>query len=100
MSDRPEVPAGHHPARFSERAAIACPAVAAVKGALKKMANKDEVRQEYSRKDLGAGTRGKYYDDYREGTNIVILDPDLAKAFPDSKSVNQALREYLQQRSC
>ncbi len=70
-----------------------------MKGALKKMANKDEVRQEYSRKDLGAGTRGKYHDDYREGTNIVILDPNLAKAFPDSKSVNQALREYLQQRS-
>lgn len=44
--------------------------------------------------------RGKYYDDCREGTNIVILDPDVAKAFPDSKSVNQALREYLEQRSC
>ena len=63
------------------------------------MAIKDEVREEYSRKDLGAGTRVKYYDDYRKGTNIVMLDPDVAKAFPDSKSVNQALREYLQQRS-
>ncbi len=63
------------------------------------MAKKDEVRDEYRRKDLGAGTRGKYYDDYREGTNIVLLDPDVAKAFPDSKSVNQALREYLEQRS-
>ncbi len=52
------------------------------------MANKDEVREEYSRKDLGAGTRGKYYDAYQESTNIVILDPDLAKVFPDSKSVN------------
>ncbi len=64
------------------------------------MAKKDEVRDEYRRNDLGAGTRGKYYDDCREGTNIVILDPDVAKAFPDSKSVNQALREYLEQRSC
>ena len=63
------------------------------------MAKKNEVREEYSRKDLGAGTRGKYYDYYRKGTNIVMLDPDVAKAFPDSKSVNQALREYLQQRT-
>ena len=69
-----------------------------MKGVLRKMAEKDEVREEYSRKNLGAGTRRKYYDDHREGTNIVLLDPDLAKAFPDSKSVNQALREYLQQR--
>ncbi len=63
------------------------------------MAKKDEVREEYDRKDLGAGTRGKYYAAYREGTNIIILDPDLAKAFPDSQSVNRALREYLEQRS-
>ena len=66
---------------------------------LSRWLKKNEVREEYSRKDLGAGTRGKYSDDYREGTNIVILDPDVAKAFPDSKSVNQALREYLQRRS-
>ena len=46
------------------------------------MADKDEVGEAYSRKDLGAGTRGKYYDDYREGTDLVILGPDLAKAFP------------------
>jgi hypothetical protein len=53
-----------------------------VKGAFTKMAKKDEVRDEYRRNDLGAGTRGKYYDDYREGTNIVLLDSDVAKALP------------------
>ena len=56
------------------------------------MAKKDEVREEYDHKDLGAGTRGKYYAAYQEGTNIIITDQDLAKAFPDSKSVKQALR--------
>lgn len=56
-------------------------------------------REEYRREDLGTGTRGKHLADYREGTNVVLLDPDIAKAFPDSKSVNQALREYLEQRS-
>ena len=63
------------------------------------MADKDEVREEYRREDLGPGTRGKYYAAYKEGTNVVLLDPDLAKEFPDSESVNRALREYLNQRS-
>jgi hypothetical protein len=70
-----------------------------VNGEFTKMANKDEVRDEFRREDLGTGTRGKYYAAYKEGTNVVLLDPDVAKAFPDSKSVNQALREYLEQSS-
>ncbi len=45
--------------------------------------------------DFSAGVRGKYVKRYRRGTNVVILDPALAKAFPDSKSVNDALRALL-----
>ena len=48
-----------------------------------------EMRAEY---DFSGGVRGKYSDRYRRGTNVVLLDPKLAEAFPDSKSVNDALR--------
>jgi hypothetical protein len=52
----------------------------------------DEMRAEY---DLRGGVRGKYYERYREGTNIVLLDPDVAKVFRDSETVNIALRQFL-----
>jgi len=45
--------------------------------------------------DFTGGMRGKYYERYRQGTNVVLLDADLAKVFRDSAVVNQALREYL-----
>ena len=48
-----------------------------------------EMRAEY---DFSAGVWGKYADRYRQGINVVLLDPELAEAFPDSKSVNDALR--------
>ena len=48
-----------------------------------------EMRPEY---DFSGGVRGKYVDQYRAGTNVVLLDPELVEAFPDSKSVNDALR--------
>jgi hypothetical protein len=44
--------------------------------------------------DLSKAVRGKYYDRMREGTNIVLLAPDLMEAFPDSDAVNDALRKY------
>jgi hypothetical protein len=47
------------------------------------------MRGEY---DFSGGVRGKYAERYRLGTNLVLLDPELAKVFPDSKSVNDALR--------
>ena len=50
---------------------------------------KGEMRPEY---DFSGGIRGKYVDRYRHGTNVILLDPELAEAFPDSKSVNDALR--------
>lgn len=45
--------------------------------------------------ELSGGVRGKYYERYQEGTNVVLLEPDLATVFRDSAVVNQALREYL-----
>jgi hypothetical protein len=51
------------------------------------------MRPEY---DFSHGVRGKHYEAYRAGTNVVFLDPDVAKAFADSASVNQALRLLLQ----
>jgi hypothetical protein len=45
--------------------------------------------------DLTGGVRGKYYERYKQGTNVVLLEPDLARVFRDSSVVNQALREYL-----
>ena len=51
-----------------------------------------EMRAEY---DFTNGIRGKYAARYRRGTNVVLLDPEIAAAFPDSKSVNDALRSLL-----
>lgn len=60
---------------------------------------KDELRREYSEDLIKSGERGKYAKRYREeGTNLVLIDPDLHELFPDSESVNRALRDYVQQR--
>lgn len=56
----------------------------------------DELRPEYDF-DYSKGVRGKYYRRLlAEGSNVVVLDPDVAKAFPDSGSVNNALRSLLE----
>jgi len=53
----------------------------------------DELRPEYDLSELlEGGVRGKYVARYRAGTNLVLLDPDVAKAFPDEAAVNEALR--------
>ena len=56
---------------------------------------KDELRPEYRREDLGEGVRGKYYQAYTKGTNLVLLSPDVAAAFPTAEAVNEALRLLL-----
>ena len=57
---------------------------------MKKVAkNHAAMKAEY---DFSKGVRGKYAARYAEGTNIVLLDPDVSKAFPDAKSVNTTLR--------
>jgi hypothetical protein len=52
----------------------------------------DEMRPEYDFSKLKGRVRGKYVERYREGTNLVLLAPDVAEAFPDADSVNEALR--------
>lgn len=53
----------------------------------------DEMRAEY---DFSKGVRGKYYQQYQKGTNVILLDADVAEVFKDSESVNQALRALIQ----
>lgn len=52
----------------------------------------DDMLPEY---DFSGAVRGKYYERYRQGTNVVLLEPDVARAFKDSESVNRALRLLL-----
>ncbi len=56
----------------------------------------DELLPEYDFSNMTGGVRGKYVDRYKTGTNIVLLDPDVAQAFPTSDSVNEALRLLMQ----
>jgi hypothetical protein len=48
-----------------------------------------EMRPEY---DISGGVRGKYYEAYRQSSNVIVLDPDVAEIFHDSIAVNEALR--------
>ncbi len=57
---------------------------------------RDELRSEYKREDFGALVRGKYAARAREASNVVVLDPDIADAFPNAQAVNQALRGLLE----
>jgi len=59
---------------------------------MQKMKTKPKRKEMLDEYDFSAGVRGKYAVRYREGVNIVLLEPDVAKVFPNSKSVNQALR--------
>ena len=61
----------------------------------KRQLEADRMRDEY---DFSEGTRGKYARRVEQGSNIVVLDDDVAEAFPDSASVNAALREAKKKR--
>ena len=52
----------------------------------------EDLRPEYNLSQLGGGVRGKYYRQATEGTNLVLIEPDLAQVFPTAESVNRALR--------
>jgi hypothetical protein len=54
-----------------------------------------EMRREY---DFSGGVRGRYLRRYRQGTNLVLLEPDVSAAFPTSEAVNQALRSLVAKR--
>lgn len=58
-----------------------------------KTASDKQMRAEY---DIRGGVRGKYYERYRQGTNVVVLEPDVAAIFPDAEAVNRALRLLIQ----
>ena len=63
------------------------------KDTMSKTPETDELRPEY---DFSGAVRGKHYKAYQKGTNVVLLDPDIAKVFKDSESVNHALRMLLE----
>ena len=56
---------------------------------MKKIQKDPDMLEEY---DFSNGIQGKYAEKFKEGTNVVVIDPDVAKFFPDHDSVNQALR--------
>ena len=53
------------------------------------------MRDEYDFSELKGAVRGKYAERYKAGTNLVLRQPDVAEAFPDADSVNEALRALL-----
>jgi hypothetical protein len=55
-----------------------------------------ELRPEYRPEDLGEGVRGKYFEAYQKGSNLVLLSPDVAKVFPTEDLVNEALRNLIE----
>jgi hypothetical protein len=61
-------------------------------GAMSQGPEDDDLEPEY---DFSGAVRGKYYQRYQQGTNVVLLDADVAQAFKDSESVNRALRLLL-----
>ena len=61
--------------------------------------DEDTLRSEYPAELIRSGERGKYAERYKEGTNVVLIEPELHKHFPDSDAVNSALRKYLEQNS-
>ncbi|MFO7784874.1 MAG: hypothetical protein R6V25_09595 [Desulfatiglandales bacterium] len=56
----------------------------------------DEMRPEYRREDLGAGVRGKHFESYQEGTNLVLISPEISRVFPTDEAVNNALRSLIE----
>jgi hypothetical protein len=63
---------------------------------MKKVSRKQDSVEMKAEYDFSGGVRGKYAAQYQLGTNVVLLEPEIAEAFPDSKSVNDALRALLE----
>ena len=62
---------------------------------MKKKPESDDMREEY---DFSDGVRGKYADRFAKGSNVVVLDPDVAAEFKTRQAVNDALREQLNRK--
>ncbi len=60
---------------------------------MRRMRNDPDLLEEY---DFSKGIQGKYAEKYAEGTNIVVIEPDVAKYFPDHESINQALGSLIE----
>jgi hypothetical protein len=66
---------------------------------MKKASNKSadkEIRKEY---DFSQGVRGKYAGRYAQGTNVVVLEPDVARVFSNSEAVNASLRKIIREKA-
>ncbi len=59
---------------------------------MKTTSNDPEILEEY---DFTKGVRGKYASKYKEGANVVVIDPDVAEFFPNNEAVNEALRSLI-----
>jgi hypothetical protein len=66
---------------------------------MKKKSNKSTRKPTRDEYDFSSGQRGKYSRRYAEGANVVVLEPDVAKVFSDSKSVNTLLRKIIRQEA-
>lgn len=58
-------------------------------------AGSDDLRAEYDFRSLRGGVRGKYAEALQRGSNVVLLEPDVAAAFPSADAVNEALRAVM-----
>lgn len=66
-------------------------------GIITAMGNQDALSPEYPADLIKSGVRGKYAQRYREGTNVVLIKPDLHRLFPTTEAVNHALRKYAEE---
>ena len=66
-----------------------------MKKASRRDAGPDEMRPEYDFGSMSGGVRGKYHRRFKEGVNVALLEPEIAKAFPTDEAVNDALRTVL-----
>jgi hypothetical protein len=66
-----------------------------MKKRVERSGRRDALRREYDLAKLKGGVRGKYVARYKQGTNLVLLSPDVAKYFPDEHAVNTALRTLI-----
>ncbi|HEX7055058.1 MAG TPA: hypothetical protein VF211_14120 [Burkholderiales bacterium] len=58
----------------------------------------DELRAQYKRSDFGTLVRGKYAQKVADATNVVVLEPQVARAFPNDHAVNNALKRLMRER--
>lgn len=65
-------------------------------GSMKKSNDDYDLHEEYDLRQLPVMPKGRYAPEHRQGSNLAVLDPDLAKAFPSDDAVNKALRLILQ----